>query len=66
MKHNLFGVVVFTLLVTVLAQAKFVIEPTALQYAACVVWSAMAGWSSAAIAKRALEGPKPTRKQRSG
>jgi hypothetical protein len=52
MMHKMFGVGVFALLVAILEMSSFVIEPTPMQYVACVLWSGMVGWGGAVIAKR--------------
>ncbi len=62
MKFKLVGFAVFAFLVATLFTARFEVVPTQMQYAVCVVWSAMLGWAVAVIAKRMAIPPATTSK----
>ncbi len=65
MKFKLVGFAVFAFLVATLFTARFEIVPTPMQYAFCVAWSAMLGWSVAVITKR-MAVPQATTRKRQG
>ena len=64
MKFWFVGLGVFAFMVTTLFTAHFQIVPTPMQYAFCVVWSALLSWSIAVIARRMAEPPRPARNRR--